>query len=148
MTGVVIFPLLILYFLSKVCNFIAVHGHNNSRYIIKFRLLKALHATKHLFHHAANTLFQHTRTCGIYGQVGIICFNNTSGHFKFWFIITINYYKGTAVLVLWLLVILLHMCMYSTDCCAAVSSAQGAKNLAVYCMCESCCIKHSLACGC
>jgi hypothetical protein len=96
---------------------------NNSYHTVKFIFIKVPHATKHLFHHGTNALFHHT-TCGIHGQVGIIFFNNTSGQLKFWFTTIINYYKGNGVLALRILVILLHMCMHSTDCCAVVRSVQ------------------------
>jgi len=47
---------------------------------------------------------------GIYGRVGIIFFNNTPCKFPRRFSMIINYRTGTAVLVLWL-EMLLHLCM-------------------------------------
>jgi len=55
-------------------------------------------------------------------SVGIILFDNTPCQFTFRFIIIINYYTGTDVLVLWLLAMLLHSCMLGTDGCALVTS--------------------------
>jgi len=72
----------------------------------------------HLF---LNNMLLH---CGIYGQVGIIFFNNIPCQFPLRFIILINYHTRTAVLVLWLLVILLHPCVQGKDCCTAVRSVQ------------------------
>ena len=64
-------------------------------------------------------------------MVGLVFLNNIPCQFPLRLSIIINYHIGTAVLVLWLLVILLHPCMYSTNCFAVVKGVACASNVAV-----------------